>query len=117
MDIVVHDFERDTTSPVTFNAETNADPVWTPDGAHFVFRSLAGKTWHLWWIRADGAGGPQALVANAGEVGDLTANAMSPDNRRFIYRGESRSPLRTCGSYRWMRPIQIVPRLDSRSRS
>ncbi len=43
MDIVVHDFERDTTSPVTFNAETNADPVWTSDGAHFVFRSLCRK--------------------------------------------------------------------------
>ena len=47
------------TSPVTFNAATNADPVWTPDGAHFVFKSLAAKTWHFWWTRADGAGGPR----------------------------------------------------------
>ena len=77
MDIVVHDFARDTTSPITFNAETNADPVWTSDGTHLVFRSLAANSWHFWWIRADGAGGPQALLANAGEVGDLSANAMS----------------------------------------
>ena len=56
MDIVVHDVERDTTSPITFNAATNADPVWTPDSAHFVFKSLGAKTWHLWWTRADGAG-------------------------------------------------------------
>jgi Tol biopolymer transport system component/tRNA A-37 threonylcarbamoyl transferase component Bud32 len=85
MDIVVHDFERDTTSPITFNAETNADPVWTSDGAHFVFRSLAASRWQLWWIRADGAGGPQPLLAEAGEVGDLGANAISHDSRRLIY--------------------------------
>jgi Tol biopolymer transport system component len=101
MDIVVHDFERDTTSPVTFNAETNADPVWTSDGAHFVFRSLAANTWHLWWIRADGGGGPQPLFANAGEVGDLGANAMSPDNRRLIY---SRTDPVTAGDL-WIMPV------------
>ena len=101
MDIVVHDFERDTTSPITFNAETNADPVWTSDGAHFIFRSLAAKGWRLWWIRADGAGGPQPLLANAGEVGDLNANAMSHDNRRLIY---TRTDPVTAGDL-WIIPI------------
>jgi serine/threonine-protein kinase len=101
MDIVVHDFERDTTSPVTFSAETNADPVWTSDGAHFVFRSLVGNSWHLWWIRADGAGGPQSLLANAGEVGDLSAHAMSPDNRRLIY---TRMDPVTAGDL-WIMPV------------
>ena len=85
MDIVVHDVERDTTSPITFNAATNADPVWTPDSAHFVFKSLGAKTWHLWWTRADGAGGPQSLLANAGAIGDLSASAISPDTRRLIF--------------------------------
>jgi serine/threonine protein kinase/Tol biopolymer transport system component len=101
MDIVVHDFERDTTSPITFNAETNADPVWTSDGAHFVFRSRAANSWHLWWIRADGAGGPQPLLANAGDVRDLNANAMSPDNRRLIY---SRTDPVTAGDL-WILPL------------
>ena len=101
MDIVVHDFERDTTSPITFNAETNADPVWTSDGAHFVFRSLAANSWHLWWIRADGAGGPQPLLANAGQVGDLSANAMSHDNRRLIY---TRTDPVTAGDL-WIVPV------------
>ena len=101
MDLVVHDFKHDTTSPITFNAETNADPVWTSDGAHFVFRSLAANSWHLWWIRADGAGGPQPLLAHAGEVGDLSANAMSPDNRRLIY---SRTDPVTAGDL-WIMPV------------
>ena len=101
MDIVVHDFERDTTSPVTFNAETNADPVWTSDGSHLVFRSLATNSWHLWWIRADGAGGPQPLLAKAGEVGDLSAGAMSHDNRRLIY---SRTDPVTAGDL-WIIPV------------
>ena len=101
MDIVVHDFERDTTSPITFNAETNTDPVWTSDGAHFVFRSLTANSWHLWWIRADGAGGPQPLLAKAGDVRDLNANAMSPDNRRLIY---SRTDPVTGGDL-WILPL------------
>ncbi len=101
MDLFVHDFERDTTSPLTFNAETNADPIWAPDGAHLMFRSRAAGTWDFWWIRADGAGGPQALLAGAGEVDDLSANALSPDGRWLIYGRVD--PV--TGSDLWVMPI------------
>jgi Tol biopolymer transport system component len=101
MDIVVHDLGRGTSSPITFNAETNADPAWTSDGAHLVFRSLTANGWQLWWIRADSAGGPQPLLANATQIGDLGANAMSHDNRRLIY---SREDPVTAGDL-WILPV------------
>ena len=44
MDLFIHDFERDTTSPLTFSGETNTDAIWAPDGAHLVFRSRDSRT-------------------------------------------------------------------------
>ena len=83
MDIVVHDIERDTTSPVTFSAATNADPVWTPDGAHFVFKSLAAKTWHLLVDSRRRCRRSTVAPRNAGAVGDLSASAISPVHSPF----------------------------------
>ena len=83
MDLFIHDFARDTTSPLTFSSETNTDAVWAPDGEHLVFRSRSSRTWGLWWIRADGAGGPQPL--GSGEIQDLSASALSPKGDRLIH--------------------------------
>ena len=101
MDISIHDFERDTTSPVTFSAATNTDAVWTPDGTHFVFRSRGSRTWDLWWMRADGAGGPQPL--GSGEIEDLSANALSPKGDRLIYTQVD--PV--TGPDLWVMPIDV----------
>ena len=99
MDLFIHDFERDTTSPLTFSGETNTDAIWAPDAAHLVFRSRNSRTFDLWWIRADGAGGPQPLAS--GEIEDLSANALSPRGDRLIY---SRSDPATDSDI-WVLPI------------
>ena len=99
MDISIHDFDRDTTSPVTFTAASNTDAVWTSDGTHFVFRSRGSRTWSLWWMRADGVGSPQALTS--GEIQDLSANALSPQGDWLIYAQVSSST----GSDLWVMPI------------
>ena len=99
MDISIHDFDRDTTSPVTFNAASNTDAVWTSDGTHFVFRSRGSGTWGLWWMRADGVGSPQALTS--GEIQDLSANALSPQGDWLIYAQVSSGT----GSDLWVMPI------------
>jgi Tol biopolymer transport system component/tRNA A-37 threonylcarbamoyl transferase component Bud32 len=83
MDLFIHDFERDTTSPLTFSGETNTDAIWAPDAAHLAFRSRSSGAFALWWIRADGAGSPQPLAS--GQIEDLSANALSPKGDRLIY--------------------------------
>ena len=61
-DIHVYDMQRDVLSRVTFDATRQNDwPVWTPDGKHLVYASVTDKA--IWWIRADGAGEPQRLLA------------------------------------------------------
>jgi Tol biopolymer transport system component len=99
MDLFIHDFDRDTTSPLTFSGETNTDAVWTPDGAHLIFRSRGGRDWGLWWIRADGSGGPQRLAS--GDFEDLSANALSPKGDLFVYARVD--PV--TGSDLWVMPI------------
>jgi len=84
MDIFIHDVERDAMSRLTFSAKAS-DPVWTPDGTHLIYRSNVGERRELLWVRADGAGGPQQLLAGTSEVEDLSANALSPDGRVFIF--------------------------------
>ena len=100
MDLFIHDFERDTTSPLTFNPKTNTDAIWAPHAAHLVFRSRSSRTWALWWIRADGAGGPQPLAS--GEIEDLSANALSPKGDRLIYGASDRAT----DSDIWVIPIE-----------
>jgi serine/threonine-protein kinase len=75
--ILVYDTERDTTTRLT-SAENAFGPVWTPDGSHIIFRG-AGT---IYWIRSDGAGGPQQLPNDQ----DLPlAWSFSPDGGRLAY--------------------------------
>ncbi len=62
-DIWVYEWERDALTRMTFAGETNAYPVWTPDGKRIVYSSREKSgTYNLWWIRADGAGAAQRLT-------------------------------------------------------
>jgi hypothetical protein len=79
-DIFVYDMDRDTTSRLTFTAGVGM-PVWAPDGKHLVFGSRADG-FGIFWVRGDGAGPPQRLLATAVIPGIY---AFSPDGRRLAY--------------------------------
>jgi len=62
-DIWVYDWERDALTRLTFSADQNEAPVWTPDGQRIVYASAEkGAAPNLWWIRADGGGDAQRLT-------------------------------------------------------
>jgi serine/threonine-protein kinase len=62
-DIWVYDWERDALTRLTFSANQNYAPVWTPDGQRIVYASAEkGGASNLWWIRADGGGDAQRLT-------------------------------------------------------
>ena len=91
-DIFLYDWQQNRMSRLTFNGATNADPVWTPDGKHIVFRGIAAGKWNIWWTRSDGVGEAQTLldIDAMAFVGDIGANSFSPDGRCLIYSaGES----------------------------
>ncbi len=62
-DIWVYEWERDTLTRLTFTGESNARPVWTPDGQRITYFSQEkGGLSGLYWKRADGAGDAQRLT-------------------------------------------------------
>jgi Tol biopolymer transport system component/tRNA A-37 threonylcarbamoyl transferase component Bud32 len=62
-DIWVYEWERDTLTRLTFNGDSNTNPLWTPDGRRIVYQSSEkGKAGNPWWIRADGGGDAQRLA-------------------------------------------------------
>ena len=81
--IQVYDWERDAMTRLTFAGMTNRYPVWTPDGEHIVFESQDGGKVTLQWIRSDGAGETQALLASKNA---MRPYSFSPDGRRLAFR-------------------------------
>jgi WD40 repeat protein len=98
-DVYVHDLDRGTTTRLTFTGHANV-PVWTHDGKHIVFRSLSNEN-SLYWMRSDGAGDPQRLLASQNY---LNAGSFSPDGRRLAYM--ERNP--ETGIDLWMLPLDIT---------
>jgi len=82
-DIFVHDRQRDTMSRLTFNAQENYYPLWTPDGKHIAFRSSSISGYSVGWIRSDGAGEAQRLLESKGTP--PIPYSFSPDGKLLAY--------------------------------
>jgi Tol biopolymer transport system component len=79
VNIYTYDMPRDRLVQLTFD-DHNQKPVWTRDGAHLVYGSVADKT--IKWIRADGAGEAQRLL----EGKNIPIPwSFSPDGRYLAY--------------------------------
>jgi len=64
VDVWVYEYQRDTTSRLTFGAPLNVRPVWTPDGLRLAFASYRTKRGvaNIYWQHADGTGEVQRLT-------------------------------------------------------
>jgi len=81
-DIQVYDCQRDTLTRLTFT-QTNAFPVWTPDGKHIAFQFGSPGGHFIRWVRADGAGEVQPLLESKGSVSPYSFSpATSRPGRR-----------------------------------
>ena len=79
-DIWVYDVKRDTSTRITFTGAQNRNPVWMPDGQHIIFGQ--GTDYGIWWIRADGSGQPQKLLAPASVA---MPTSVFPDGSRLAF--------------------------------
>jgi serine/threonine-protein kinase len=89
-DLFVYDLQKQSMSQLTFTSRMSADPVWTPDGAHLVFRSAYATEPGLWWLRAEGGGSPERLLDV--DLADLGPNSLSHDGRTLVFARARPSP-------------------------
>jgi serine/threonine-protein kinase len=86
-DIWVYEWERDSLTRLTFAGNTNAFPLWTPDGQGIVYASQEqGGAYNLWWMRADGGGDPQRLTESRN---NQRATSWRPDGKVLAFRQAS----------------------------
>ena len=80
----VYDFDRQTTTQLTFGARLARSPAWTPDGKHIVL-AAGGKQggYDLWWVRSDGVGDPQLILNSEGSLD--YPSSFTPDGKRLAY--------------------------------
>ena len=74
----IYDLSRRIMSRLTFDAEPQFLPVWTPDGQFVVFRSGSGVA----WIRSDGSGKLERLST---PVSDALPSSFSPDGKWLVF--------------------------------
>jgi eukaryotic-like serine/threonine-protein kinase len=77
----VQDLSRGTLSRVTFEADDENTPEWTPDGSRLSYYAGANSPWIV-WQRADGGGTPQRLVETQGMPGGMS---WHPSGRMLAY--------------------------------
>ena len=86
-DIWIWDFERETTTRLTFDPAAESHPIWTPDGQWIVFRSNRdGRARNLYWKKADGTGEVERLTKGSN---DHRPNSVSPDGKRIVFSDTS----------------------------
>jgi eukaryotic-like serine/threonine-protein kinase len=83
LDIYAYDLQNDVLTRLTFFGRLSYNPVWTPDGKHIVFQRVNADGQSLWWIRSDGAGEAQKLLA---EKALVEPHSISPDGRHLAYQ-------------------------------
>jgi serine/threonine-protein kinase len=94
-DAWIYDMARDSMTRLTFGTQTFVSPTWTLDGRFLVCGSIGNG---LFWMRADGGGQLQQLVARKSLA---FVGAISSDGKRLVYYEVSGSP------QIWTVPIEI----------
>ena len=86
-DIVVYDWARDMLTRLTFGAEQDQAPAWTPDGRRITFVSgrVADGRRNLYWVRADGGGDPQQL-SDSTSLGAIATGSWHPSGRFLAFQ-------------------------------
>jgi serine/threonine protein kinase len=81
-DIWVIESSRGTMSRLTFHAENDLLPTWSPDGSKLVYYAIRGETKHLFMRPPAGAGHEEAVITSPAE---MLVTDWSADGKYLLY--------------------------------
>ena len=82
INIYIYEWAAQRLFRLTVQNENSDNAVWTPDGKNLVFSSDALNPGPgIYWMRADGGGAPQRLLAGSGQ----SPHSFSPDATRLTF--------------------------------
>jgi serine/threonine-protein kinase len=82
----LYDLSRETLTRLTFEGNTNAYPVWTPDGKRIAFYSNKEGLTNIFWQLADGSGGLERLGTSQSPQ---VPRSWSPDGQLLAFHENS----------------------------
>jgi Tol biopolymer transport system component len=84
-DVWVLDVTRDTMTRLTFDAASDARPLWSADAERVFFTSRRAGPQDIFWKLADGSGDAEQLTAGAYRV----PTSVSSDGKTLVFREQS----------------------------
>ncbi len=81
-DVWVLDLSRETLTRLTFAANADRNPVWTPDDQRVMFNSNRDGVSNLYWRAADGTGTVERLTESPNIQ---TPSSISPDGTGLVF--------------------------------
>jgi len=99
-DIWIYDVTRGLRTRFTFDAASDANPIWSPDGRSIAFRSNRKGHYDLYRKAANGAGAEELLYA---DDLDKIPTSWSPDGKFLLYHAGE--PKTKAGLDLWALPL------------
>jgi serine/threonine protein kinase len=81
-ELCVYNLARGTLSPLTSEAGSNMDPLWTPDGKRIAYRATRKGLRNVFWRAFDGTGEEERLTTGEGIQSPYS---WSPDGKVLAY--------------------------------
>ncbi len=83
VDVWIDDLGQGTSSRFTFDPAEEVTGIWSPDGKHVAYRSIASGESTLVVKGSAGLESPK-VIFSAGESDDIMPNSWSPDHRQIL---------------------------------
>ena len=83
-DIWIWDLARATLQRLSFDADLNRGPFWSPDGRRVTFSRPLGNAEEVYWQSADGSGTAEPLTTDSKRT--MAPSGFSPDGMMLLYQ-------------------------------
>ena len=112
--LLIHNLERNTTTPFITEERWYLWPVWAGDGRQLVYGSHIGPIWELFLKNADGTGIEKRLTRSPAAlgIGSQGPTSITPDEEAIVFGATRRNSVGDVGVLSWKDDAEVQWLLD-----